>query len=389
LLTSFTREAISAAGPAPLSLPPLPGEVEAAGPGWTGPEPGLESAGTRLADFLEHRQEGYGQGRNRLGEAGISRLSADLRAGSLSIRTLWQGVAARLGQGFDPDVQAYLNELLWREFAHHTLWERPELVSQPFRAAWAGFPWRQDPEGFAAWREGRTGIPLVDAAALIAAQAPDAIPGFDWYLDHVHPNIGGHQRIARALAEQVWRSGLSPDTRPWTVEQRRQAYARHLRQLGPRYFLDGRRRVVWLDSWARRQRLSAEALPRDAEGQARLGFRCLDLGDEAGAREALDKALQADQAALGLIRARARELESEGRAQAAASLLQNRANAGARPASRQGTRCTAQAEEKAVCPPIVCAAGLRGSKKDLHVRVGKFLAVSVDGAADIHSKCED
>jgi lysophospholipase L1-like esterase len=180
------------------------------------------------------------------------------------------------------------------------------------------------------------GAPLVDAEALIAAEAPDSIPGFDWYLDHVHPNIGGHQRIARALAEQVWRSGLSPDTCPWTVEQRRQAYAQHLQRLGPRYFLDGRRRVVWLDSWARRQRLSAEALPRDAEGQARLGFRCLDLGDEEGTREALDKALQADQAALGLIRARARELESEGRAQAAASLLQNRTNADARRPLWQG-----------------------------------------------------
>jgi len=181
-----------------------------------------------------------------------------------------------------------------------------------------------------------TGAPLVDAAALIAAEAPDAIPGFDWYLDHVHPNIGGHQRIARALAEQVWRSGLCPETCRWTEEQRRRAYAQHLRQLGPQYFSDARRRVNWLNAWARRQRLAAEGLPSDAQGYARLGFRCMDLGDEEGAREALAQALQTDPAAVGLIRARARELEGEGRPEAAASLRQDSANAAARRPLRQG-----------------------------------------------------
>ena len=106
-----------------------------------------------------------------------------------------------------------------------------------------------------------TGTPLVDAAALLAAQAPDSIPGFDWYLDHVHPNIGGHQRIAQALAEEVRRCRLSPNASPWPEEKRRQTYADHLKQLGPRYLADGRRRVVWLDTWARRQRLLEETLP--------------------------------------------------------------------------------------------------------------------------------
>jgi deoxyribodipyrimidine photo-lyase len=62
-------------------------------------------------------------------------------------------------------VRTYLNELLWREFAHHVLWEGPELVSQPFRAVWRSFPWRHDDADLQAWQMGRTGYPVVDAAA--------------------------------------------------------------------------------------------------------------------------------------------------------------------------------------------------------------------------------
>jgi tetratricopeptide (TPR) repeat protein len=172
-----------------------------------------------------------------------------------------------------------------------------------------------------------TAAPLVDAAALLAAQAPDSIPGFDCYLDHVHPNIGGHQKIAQALAEQVRRCGLSPKGSTWPEAKRRQAYADHLKQLGPRYFSDGRRRVVWLDHWARRQRLLEETLPRDAQGYTRLGFRCLDLGDEEGAWRALGQAFQQDSGVVGLIRTHAQELEAEGRPESAASLRQRFADA--------------------------------------------------------------
>jgi len=168
----------------------------------------------------------------------------------------------------------------------------------------------------------QTATPLVDAASLIAAQAPDAIPGFDWYLDHVHPTIGGHQRIAQALAEEMRRSGLSPTAFRWPADLRRQAYANHLRRLGPRYLADGRRRVVGLEHWARRQRLFEETLPRDPQGYVRLGFRCLDLGDDDGAWQALGEALKRDRGMLALILARVQELQSEGRPETAASLQQ-------------------------------------------------------------------
>jgi deoxyribodipyrimidine photo-lyase len=57
------------------------------------------------------------------------------------------------------------NELVWREFAHSTLWDRPELLEQPFQAKFERFPWRRDEDGWRAWAQGETGYPVVDASA--------------------------------------------------------------------------------------------------------------------------------------------------------------------------------------------------------------------------------
>jgi deoxyribodipyrimidine photo-lyase len=125
--------------------------------------PGGETAArTRLQDFVSGPLGNYGVDRDRLDRPGTSRLSADLKFGTLSVRTVWQAVAAG---GGGESGRRYLTELLWREFSHHLLWEWPELLEQPFREAFRGFPWRQDETAWRAWTEGRTGYPVVDAAA--------------------------------------------------------------------------------------------------------------------------------------------------------------------------------------------------------------------------------
>ena len=60
---------------------------------------------------------------------------------------------------------AFRNQLLWREFAHSTLWDRPELLDRPFRQDFLHFPWRKDEADWLAWMHGTTGYPVVDAAA--------------------------------------------------------------------------------------------------------------------------------------------------------------------------------------------------------------------------------
>lgn len=168
-----------------------------------------------------------------------------------------------------------------------------------------------------------TRTPLVDAGGLLAAQSPDLLPGFDWYVDHVHPTVGGHQRIAQALAAELERLGLLPQTPRWSEDRRRGSYVRHLASLGPAYFADGERRIAWLDKWAQRQRLAAETNPTDAAGFARSGFRHLDLGREKAARDALSEAVRRDPRTSELLRRHAADLTNEGRPDRAAVLLEH------------------------------------------------------------------
>jgi deoxyribodipyrimidine photo-lyase len=162
--------------PAPKRLPPLPPEARRDGqplptPSELGierttrlPEAGERAARERSKAFFAAGAGRYHETRDRLDVSGTSRLSADLRAGLVSVRSVWQATLTALA-GNERAFDAFTNELLWREFAHTLLWDHPELARAPFRAAFAAFPWENDGDLFDAWREGRTGYPVVDASA--------------------------------------------------------------------------------------------------------------------------------------------------------------------------------------------------------------------------------
>ena len=63
-------------------------------------------------------------------------------------------------------AETFLKELVWREFAYHLIYHTPHIVSKSWREEWEAFPWRTDSnhEDVIAWKQGRTGIPFVDAA---------------------------------------------------------------------------------------------------------------------------------------------------------------------------------------------------------------------------------
>lgn len=158
-----------------------------------------------------------------------------------------------------------------------------------------------------------TRTPLVDARTLLEALSPDALPGSDLYLDHVHPTLGGHQQIARALAAKVHELRLLPTAATWPEEARRAAWQAHLENLPPAYFPNGRRRVDWLENWAKRHKLHVETLPRDALGWLRQGIRQYELGEAESAWASFAHALQADPGTAPLLAAHARDLVAQGR----------------------------------------------------------------------------
>ncbi len=123
---------------------------------------GERAARDRLREFVGGPLAEYHTGRDLLGVRGTSRLSQDLKFGVLSVREVWWKV---LDQKDGRGRASFLNELLWREFAYATLWDRPDVLTKPFRDAFADFPYDGADEHYEAWWQGTTGVPIVDAAA--------------------------------------------------------------------------------------------------------------------------------------------------------------------------------------------------------------------------------
>jgi deoxyribodipyrimidine photo-lyase len=97
----------------------------------------------------------YGNRRDFPGIAGTTRLGLHLRFGTVSIRHLVQLARDR--------SEAWLNELIWREFYHMILWNFPHVATRSFKPAYDRIAWRNDPEEFQRWCDGQTGYPMVDA----------------------------------------------------------------------------------------------------------------------------------------------------------------------------------------------------------------------------------
>jgi deoxyribodipyrimidine photo-lyase len=101
------------------------------------------------------------------GEEGTSRISHHLASGSLGIRSVYHALRRRgeatrglAKQGTD----TFLNELIWREFYYQILANFPHVVTGAFKPAFDRLEWSDNRDHLDAWRSGRTGYPIVDAA---------------------------------------------------------------------------------------------------------------------------------------------------------------------------------------------------------------------------------
>ena len=126
---------------------------------------GSTGAQELLADFLD-RIDDYAVARDFPAVKGPSYLSTHLRFGTISIRRLAREAWQRM-QGGSRGAEVWLSELIWRDFYHQVLHHHPHVVGASFKPAYDAIRWahgKRADELFAAWCEGRTGYPLVDAA---------------------------------------------------------------------------------------------------------------------------------------------------------------------------------------------------------------------------------
>ena len=198
--------------PAPTSLDVPPGIASEPTPD-VAPEGALE-ARRRLAAFAASRASRYATDRNRLDLDGSSQMSADLHLGTVSPLQVLAAV----------DSDAFARELAWRDWAAHLLWFDPasSAADEP--------GWRVDAGALAAWREGRTGYPTVDAAmrqlaaeGWISNRARLIVASFltkdlliDWREGERHflrTLVDGD--VASNRMNWRWSAGVGPDAAPY------------------------------------------------------------------------------------------------------------------------------------------------------------------------------
>ena len=126
--------------------------------------PGEAAAADRLDAFLGDAVARYNDRRNLPAEDATSGMSEYLTYGEIGPRTVWHGGQRALQDGATGAAQ-FLKELVWREFAWHLAWHTPRILDRNWREDWDGFPWSEaEDDAVLRWKQGRTGIALVDAA---------------------------------------------------------------------------------------------------------------------------------------------------------------------------------------------------------------------------------
>jgi deoxyribodipyrimidine photo-lyase len=130
--------------------------------------PGEAAAQEKLEKFCDSTIYDYQQQRNFPGVHGTSQLSAALKFGVIGVRTVWAATLAALensrSEEAEASIRVWQQELAWREFYQHAMYNFPALAEGAFRETLKNFPYDNNKDYFQAWCEGRTGYPIVDAA---------------------------------------------------------------------------------------------------------------------------------------------------------------------------------------------------------------------------------
>jgi deoxyribodipyrimidine photo-lyase len=194
-------------------------DVRGASPGL--PRGGENEARRRLAAWSRSGLARYPERSDDLAADGTSRLSPYLHFGCLSPLEVVDRLEGRGG------AEPFLRQLCWRDFYHQLLAANPETPDRDLRPR--RDRWRDDPEALAAWMEGRTGYPLVDAgmrqladegwlpnrARLVTASFLVKDLYLDWRAGAAHFfDLLVDGDLANNVGNWQWVAGVGVDTRP-------------------------------------------------------------------------------------------------------------------------------------------------------------------------------
>ncbi|MFI1017163.1 cryptochrome/photolyase family protein [Streptomyces sp. NPDC020965] len=219
------------AAPRAVRVPELPGHPLPRRTAVTGVSPGVARGGERegrlrLSAWLAHPRGGadaYEERHDDLPGDTTSRLSPHLHFGTLSATELVQRARKRGG----PGAEAFVRQLAWRDFHHQVLAARPDAAHTDYRTR--GDHWRSDEKEIAAWKEGRTGCPIVDAgmrqllhegwmhnrARLLTASYLTKTLYTDWRVGARHfLDLLVDGDLANNQLNWQWAAGTGTDTRP-------------------------------------------------------------------------------------------------------------------------------------------------------------------------------
>ncbi|MEW1633450.1 deoxyribodipyrimidine photo-lyase [Streptomyces sp. NPDC093801] len=197
----------------------------------TGTSPGLARGGEAearrlLTRWLRSGIAAYEDAHDDLAADATSRLSPHLHFGTLSPVEAVQRARAAGG----PGAEAFVRQLCWRDFHHQVLAARPSAAAEDYRARhdhWR--TGRHAEEEVQAWKDGRTGYPVVDAAMrqlrhegwmhnrgrLIAASFLAKTLYADWRTGARHfLDLLVDGDLANNQLNWQWVAGTGTDTRP-------------------------------------------------------------------------------------------------------------------------------------------------------------------------------
>lgn len=262
---------------------------------------GEEAAQDRLGDFMERLVARYDDTRDIPSVDGTSCLSENLALGEISPAQCWHAGQRAMQEG-KRGAEVFLKELVWREFAYHLTWHTPHILTDNWKEAWNAFPWNTDETTaqVTAWKQGRTGIRLVDAGLremyvtgrmhnrarmIVASYLTKHLLshwkiGLKWFEDC----LIDWDPAANAMGWQ-WASGSGPDAAP---------YFRVFNPVTQREKFDSRRVYVdrWIAEGARAPHKDAlryfDAVPKSWGLSAELAYPEPVVPADEGRKRALD-----------------------------------------------------------------------------------------------------